>query len=77
MTIEIEVERAADGTLTVTGLLLPQVAARLELHHGTGELPVEAGVDGRFGAYGLSPGPFRLSCTPVGGRRIETEWTAL
>lgn len=77
VTIEIEVERASDGTLTLTGLLLPQQAARLELHHATGELPVEAGADGRFGAYGLSPGPFRLSCLPHGGRRIETEWTSL
>lgn len=77
ISIEVEVERAADGTLTLTGLILPQQAARLELHHATGELPVEAGVDGRFGAYGLSHGPFRISCRPFLGRRIETEWTTL
>lgn len=74
----VEVDVAfADGSLTLTGYLVPAAPGELTVEHGSGRATGAVDVQGRFSVARVSPGPVRLRFVVDGQAPIATQWITL
>jgi hypothetical protein len=81
LTIGLEVEAAADGSLRLVGRLAPAQPAQIAVRHGNELIVTRADARGRFVAAGVACGPLsvrvRLGYRADGGRLVETAWLTI
>ena len=75
--VEVEVTDTG-GRLRIVGQLTPSRPARVRADQPSGSVEVLADRFGRFTIEGLTPGPTRFVCVPVGAddaTQVQTDWT--